>query len=96
MSGVPSEVAHDLRGPAIGLNRAVSAVITTLEALCDPGLPAGTRDERSEDLYSQLVDTRLALTTFADAVLGPERPDPAVVDVAVSSWRRELNGRRPR
>lgn len=90
---VSAEAARGVRGSAIGLTCAVGAVASTVEALCDSGLPPRMRERRTRELYAHLGELHRALAALAEGVLpaavagdlvvvegGP------VVQVPVSRW----------
>lgn len=77
---VAADVARGLRASAIGLSCAVSAVASSVEALCDSGMPPKVRDGRSHELYGQLSDVRLALSKLEEAVLPPPTSEFAVIE----------------
>jgi hypothetical protein len=77
---VGADVARGLRASAIGLTSAVSTVTSSVEALCDSGMPPETRERRSHELYGQLGDVRLALSQLEEAVLPPPATELAVVE----------------
>ena len=91
MSGIPPDVACGLQEPITALLLATAGLAATLERLCDPELADAAREEKTELLYSDMEDVRLALVAFADFVMadGQTAPVAPVVDVAPTRWRRD-------
>src|SRR5215471_5395236 len=57
---VSAEAARGVRASAIGLNCAVGAVVSTVEALCDSELSPTLRERRSQELYGHIGELHRA------------------------------------
>jgi hypothetical protein len=99
---ISAEAARRARASAIGLNCAVGAVVSTVEALCDSDLPPTLRERRSQELYAHLGELHRALAALDEAVLPPAisgdlvvvEGDP-VLQVPVRRWLGQRPSRRP-
>jgi len=98
---VSAEAARGVRASAIGLNCAVGAVVSTVEALCDSELSPTLRERRSQELYGHIGELHRALAALGEAVLPPATSsdlvvvegDP-VVQVPVRRWLGQRRSRR--